>query len=1109
MRCRFCWCVGLIVFWSLGSLAHACQIFADRFSVDPPAGSDPCSISGQVLGHDPSRTAFFSIISAEDDSVLMTGPLERDGSFRAASLDPSKSYFVRFEQAGFRAASETRIMNSGTAGRQDRLTRQFDWSMRAESEPVPVTTGTRLEIAVEAVPGLTENRFVYSWRGDPSVSGAEYSSHVPEPIEVDVLDTQVLPSDRQAAIRLRDEYNIILENPGPDAPPEQMHWTNEHASRLYRLVGALPFPRYPEFQGEALEPLEPTFLVLTRAALQDDLSKEGDRYIGGRVTISDAAFVFADPSLARIDGRRGIFFSNRLFRVLLRMVSNNGADYDVLIDILRERYGLIAASDSSNPLHHLPNPPATCTGRGILEDCSPAAWELFKPDELIDQISILEEYPEPLRNLSLPDKPLGYRYLLRRRDGVFHPIYRPSMAVAWIQDSYAEYMEHGFVNPITGVSTPRQLRYQLIVHEKAHFIWSLLLDDANRMDWLRLSGWWFSPLPAGEDPKIDGQCDLWREDPMAWDPPNTTPDDIRFDGTFGHDEDLSDFDELALDWGSCTTTSFVTAYANTNPAEDFSDSFAMFMVNPDLLRSRAPNKYEFLRDRLMQGSVYLSRVREDLQFEVFNLYPDYTYPGKIKALDVVAEGAPEEDKEVTITIGIHALDCGENTGGDCFEGAAYADFIMRSRLLPDGSRQEIPLRLYPRGYPDVVLGDVLEGTVRFSKLRAAGWWQVRQISLVDQVGNERQLRQASADFGWKLYINNPLEDIVAPVYVDNSAELKLVEAGDPDASAGITGDLRELVLSWRLIEKNLPSSNGPCQASLVYEDGPGKDTKGSFGMVGGYRTLPPGQADGATMECVARWIVTPYFATGLYSIGALYADDAAGNRREVRLSPGGKIEGLEQAPEIEVVSPRTDLEPPVLNIDPCQSNDPIDLTEQCLRITATPTNPNNPDGETIVDLYYWAWENPPKENQSGLGRVDFFLRNPLGIEFAYTALCGATGVAGSCPTEMWVGRLDPESTEYVNVEFQCPDNAPTPCDATTPVQYHARVILPLGSAPGTWGLTGMTVADKERNSRFYDFTEIFRFDPLEDDARGSHASQKGSLEFVVEFIETNPRPAGK
>lgn len=533
----------------------------------------------------------------------------------------------------------------------------------------------------------------------------------------------------------------------------------------------------------------------------------------------------------------------------------------------------------------------------------------------------------------------------------------------------------------------------------------------------------------------------------------------------------------------------------------------MFMVNPDLLRSRAPDKYEFLRDRLMQGSIYLSRIREDLTFEVFNLYPDYTYPGKIKSLDVVARGAPEEDKEVTITISIHALDCGEVSGDNCFEGAEYAQFRLQSRLLPDGSRQEVPLLLRPRGWPTTQVSDVLEGTVTFNKLQAAGWWQVAQISLVDQVGNERQLRQASGDFGWKLYINNPLEDVVAPRYVAESASLELLEPGDAGISPGVGGENRELKLSWRMIEENLPMSNGPCQASLVYEEGPGKGLVSSFGLVGGYRVLSDPQPDNATMECVARWIITPYFPTGLYSIGALYTDDQAGNRREIRLSPQGKIAGTERAPEVQINSARSDIVAPRLNIDPCQTDE---LSEQCLRVVAQPTNPSNPDGETIVELYYWAWEDAPSTNQSGLGRVDFWLRNPLGVQQSYIANCGTSGVTGQCPVEMWVDTMQPDSTTYSGVSFTCPEGAPTPCDVSTPVQYRARVLLPIGSPPGTWGLAEMMISDKERNTRRYDFAEIFRFDPDDPErptgtfGRLQHSQLKAlsKLQFEVQNINT-------
>ena len=86
------------------------------------------------------------------------------------------------------------------------------------------------------------------------------------------------------------------------------------------------------------------------------------------------------------------------------------------------------------------------------------------------------------------------------------------------------------------------------------------------------------------------------------------------------------------------------------------ESIAYFIVNPDKLKSRAFGKYEFVRDRVMQGTIYLSQIREDLTFEVYNLFPDYVFPGKIRRVDIRVEGAPEADKQITIEIELHALD---------------------------------------------------------------------------------------------------------------------------------------------------------------------------------------------------------------------------------------------------------------------------------------------------------------------------------------------------------------------------------------------------------------------------------------------------------------------
>ena len=101
----------------------------------------------------------------------------------------------------------------------------------------------------------------------------------------------------------------------------------------------------------------------------------------------------------------------------------------------------------------------------------------------------------------------------------------------------------------------------------------------------------------------------------------------------------------------------MSAYAHLkNPNEDFAETAADFIINPDIVRSRAPDKYIFVRDRVMQGTIYLARIREDLTFTVYNLYPDYVYPGRIKRVKVEVAGGPDEDKDLTVEIDIHSLD---------------------------------------------------------------------------------------------------------------------------------------------------------------------------------------------------------------------------------------------------------------------------------------------------------------------------------------------------------------------------------------------------------------------------------------------------------------------
>ena len=228
----------------------------------------------------------------------------------------------------------------------------------------------------------------------------------------------------------------------------------------------------------------------------------------------------------------------------------------------------------------------------------------FKNEELIALISMLEEYPQGMH------KTPGLNYLVRRLDGTPHPLYPSAPAVAWTEAGYIEFMESAFKGQGSDYI------HHLILHEKAHFLWEHLFDDQLKEDWIELGGWYENP-----DDK-DG-------------------------------------------WSTTKQTEFVSAYAHgINPNEDMAESIAHYIVNPDKLRSRSPAKYEFIQNRVMHGKRCISNIRGDLTFQVYNLYPDYVYPGRITRIGVQVEREPKDNKQVTVEIEIHnesGLDAAQST----------------------------------------------------------------------------------------------------------------------------------------------------------------------------------------------------------------------------------------------------------------------------------------------------------------------------------------------------------------------------------------------------------------------------------------------------------------
>ena len=564
-------------------------------------------------------------------------------------------------------------------------------------------------------------------------------------------------------------------------------------------------------------------------------------------------------------------------------------------------------------------------------------FSTFKNEELIALVSMLEEFPSGMHKVP------GLKYLVRRLDGTDHPTHSSADAVAWIGAGYIEFMESAFKEK--GLDSI----HRLILHEKAHFLWEYLFDEQLKQDWIELGSWYENP-----DDK-DG-------------------------------------------WSTTKQTKFVSAYAHgTNPNEDMAESISYYIVNPDKLRSRSPAKYEFIQNRVMHGTRYISKIREDLTFEVYNLYPDYVYPGRITRIDIQVEGEPEEDKEITVEIEIH----GE---GD-LDTAAKAFTRVWSQ---QDTRFDMWLSPIESDGQYASAGHILRGHLRISKYAANGYWRPDTIRVYDAQGNERHNGQA--DFGWKLYVNNPLADTEAPQYIPNSMQLSLSDATTKEGRA-----YQILTARWKFIEKN-----GISGVYAELYDANVETYSRRLTDWGEYK-----QEAGDVWEATTKLEVPDYFPNSTYKITRIVMKDLAQNRRRVYFSKGGDDE-LPASIEIQTTNP--DTQPPVLDVNR-------------IGIEAEPTQPAAPNGETRVDITFRI-----KDNISGHAKTEILLRDPQGVTHFFRHY----------DKDFWTIYFSRDPTIYQI--------------------YRKTIILPVGSAPGTWGLAEMTVYDKAQNTLRADFTEIVRFE---------------------------------
>ena len=578
----------------------------------------------------------------------------------------------------------------------------------------------------------------------------------------------------------------------------------------------------------------------------------------------------------------------------------------------------------------------------------------FKNEELMALVSMFEEFPQGM--LKTP----GLKYLVRRLDGTPHPLYPTAPAVAWPSAGYIEFMESAFKG--------QGLDYihRLILHEKAHFLWEHLFDEQLKQDWIELGGWFRNPDDA------DG-------------------------------------------WSTTQQTEFVSAYAHAkNPDEDMAESISFYIVRPDKLRSRAPAKYEFIQNHIMHGTRYIARIREDLTFEVYNLYPDYVYPGRIIRVDIQVDGEPEQDKQITIESEIH-----KESDLDSAQGI-YIRIHSKKGTFFDLWLSAIDAQGQP-----IAAGHVFRGHATLSRFVADGYWAPDSINLRDAQGNERH--ESQTDFGWKLYVDNPLADCEPPKYVKNSMNLYLSEAKTD------TGRSYQVVTAkWKVVDKNRITSIYAIMNDENRETYSRRDAGGIY--------------NSETNEAVATFIFPDFFQSGTYSITVISMEDEALNVRSVFFSDkyynvpeqcivnDVYIEGHDQcridepAATIDIKTQNPDSTPPMLDLNQ-------------ITIKAEPTNPDAPNGETQVEITFKV-----KDNISGYAKTEMYLRDPQGAMHFFRHY----------DKDFWAIYFSRDPTVYQT--------------------YQMTIILPVGSVPGTWGLAQMNVMDKAQNNLRSDFTEIVRFE---------------------------------
>lgn len=580
---------------------------------------------------------------------------------------------------------------------------------------------------------------------------------------------------------------------------------------------------------------------------------------GDHITISMHAFRYAAPWVEKRPAQS--FFSKRLYMACVRFVIDNvgkNDKYHTEAERRRERLSHILERRFGVVVSPEDINYSELTKGTTNEDES--AFQPFHADELIALVTMFEAMPSGLHKLE------NLHTLARRVSTHKHPDNPLAAAMSWPGNGYIEFMESTFRNSVVEDS------FRLILHEKAHFLYAdaNLITPRLREEWARIGEW----VQVGDT------------------------------------------------WITTNEEQFVSFYAHLlNPDEDFAESLATYIRLPERLRRLAPSKYAFIRDNIAHGTQYSTVEREDLVFQVFNLWPDAVNPGIIEKLTITVRGSADQDKTVHIVITL-ANDVGKE------DGASRAYLALRHSTEPVTHDMMFQPRL--ESGDDQETSHVLEASLQLSRHAPSGDWTTDQIVISDPVGNERYAHVS--DLGWQCVINNAHEYRSAPVYVPESFSHTIERVLSKDGKR-IPEQL--VKVQWKMQDRIGLGSRSACYAALVVpDDEVGAMNYGLNGWGHGQRTR---EAD--LYRCTVEFRFRDFHQSGKYSVGLIMMENIAGYTTLHEFDPTEDPVGGIAPLEFVLATEAPDRWAPVIDTN-------------SITIGATAHNSAEPDGETDVEFSF-------------------------------------------------------------------------------------------------------------------------------------------------------------